>query len=167
MNKYTKLPLPKTEWNTPFHWVNWRIRYFFHSIFNIIRWIPTLFKDRDWDGTYILQILQKKIEFQRKYIVKANRHTDVDRDNYWMTVVLNLLDKQINEYYLDYEQDTKEYLNKYPSTIRKITKYGFKSAFNRPKKSFPKLFEISYYQQQKCKKLLYRILEEKLEQWWD
>ena len=39
------------------------------KIKNIIRWIPVLWKDRDWDDWYIYKILQKKIEYQRKEII--------------------------------------------------------------------------------------------------
>jgi len=70
--------------------------------------MPTLFKDKDWDEWYIFTILQKKIEFQRKEIIYANRHIGVDQDNRDMTITLNLIERVKEEYYnteyLDYEE---------------------------------------------------------------
>lgn len=40
-----------------------------NGVRNLIRWMPTIWKDRDWDGSYILTILIKKIELQRETII--------------------------------------------------------------------------------------------------
>ena len=55
-----------------------------------------------------------------------------------------------------------EYLNKYPSSVRAITKeYGV----IEDKKTL--CLKVSYYNHSKANKLLFRVLEEKLAQWWD
>jgi hypothetical protein len=104
MKQYTKLPIPiDTAWDVPrYKWqqyMHWRIKEFFRSIYNLIQWFPTIWKDRHWDDYFITKLLQKKIEFQRAYLVSENRHVNIDRDNYWMTVVLNLLERKHTEYY--------------------------------------------------------------------
>ena len=98
MKTYNKLPLPKdTAWErkTWRKYIHRKIKYLIDGVHNIIRWIPFLFHDRDWDDYYILKMLQKKIEHQRNYLVNSNRHTRIDEDNYWMTVTLNLLEREI------------------------------------------------------------------------
>lgn len=168
---------------------NWRIRQFLTSCNNIIKWAPTIWKDRDWDDGFIFDILQKKIEFQRKEIIYANRHTQVDRDNRDMTIVLNLIERVKEEYYnteyLDYEkskfrfedveerEDLKrleidvlserydEFLIKYPSSVRKVL---------RDKPDLDKrdlCFYVSHYNQEKAHDLLFRILRERMRWWWD
>lgn len=156
MKTYKQLPIPEdSAWdiNTLYSKLHWRIRYFFYGVKNIIRWIPTMYHDRDWDGDFILKILQKKIEFQRKELINANRHMGIDRDNRYMTLTLNLLERVRQDHYglecMDYWDDNisfenildkpdlksieikttgerfDEYLNKYPSSVRAITKeYG-------------------------------------------
>lgn len=50
-------------------WWRWRIRpkirgYYFnvyYGIRNLIRWLPIIWCDRDWDHVYLLKILEKKI----------------------------------------------------------------------------------------------------------
>jgi len=193
MKTYKKLLVPKeSAWNrnTLFYKLHWRLRYFLTGVKNIFRWLPTIYHDRDWDGDFILKILQKKIEFQRKELVNANRHTDIERDNRDMTLVLNLLERVREGYYelecMDYWEDnisfenvlekpnskyvkikTKnerfdDYLNKYPSSVRAVIK---KNGVIENKKTL--CLEVSYYNHSKANKLLFRILEEKITQWWD
>jgi hypothetical protein len=182
MKIYKQLPIPKE--------LHWRIRYFFTGVKNIFKWMPTIYHDRDWDGDFILKILQKKIEFQRKELVSANRHMNIDRDNRDMTLALNLLERVREEHYqlecMDYwnddisfedvpnKPDSKsieikttderfdDYLNKYPSSVRVVIK---KHGVIEDKKTL--CLEVSYYNHNKANKLLFRILEERLPYWWD
>ena len=193
MKTYKQLPVPKdSDWdrNTLFSKLNWRIRYFITGVKNIFKWMPTIYHDRDWDGDFILKILQKKIEFQRKELVNANRHTDIDRDNRDMTLALNLLERVREDHYrlecTDYWDDDisfedvpnkpnsksikiettserfDEYLNKYSSSVRAITK---EHGVIEDKKTL--CLRVSYYNHNKANKLLFRILEERLPYWWD
>ena len=196
MKNYEKLIVPEdSAWNRKtlsariWRNTNWRIRDFLTSCNNIIKWAPIIWKDRDWDDGFILEILQKKIEFQRKEIIYANRHTQVDRDNRDMTIVLNLIERVKEEYYnteyLDYEEskfrfedieeeeDLKrleidvlserydEFLMKYPSGVRKVLR-------DKPDLNKRDLcFYVSHYNQEKAHDLLFRVLRERMRWWWD
>jgi hypothetical protein len=187
MKQYIKLPIPKdTAWDTArFKWgryIHWRIRYFFQGVLNIIRWMPTIFHDRDWDDYYITKMLQKKLEFHRAHLVSENRHVNIDRDNYWMTVVLNLLERKHSSYYQmeRYEymvhgpelfddlisETLDEYMAKYPSAKRLAIK---KYAKNNPRLNDKE--SISFYmcniRQQKADDLIFEILKRHSAEWWD
>ena len=165
------------------------IRLFLTGCKNVIRWSPTIFKDRDWDHWHIYNILQKKIEFQRQEIIYANRHTDINRDNRDMTIVLNLIERVNEDYYgtehLDYskskfrfepidgddeyctmEQDVisenyDEYIKKYPSSVRKVLK-------EKPDLNKKDLcFLVARHNEEKAHDLLHRILKERIRHWWD
>jgi hypothetical protein len=192
MKNYKKLPIPEdSAWSRNPLWrkLNWRIRYFITGCKNIIRWIPTLYHDRDWDDSYIFTILQKKIEHQREEITYANRHTGVDRDNRDMTIVLNLIERVKNEYYdseyLDYEESKisftpveensnlkqlnltvnnenyDDFLKKYPSSVRSVLKEKGKIS----KRDL--CFYVSKHNQEKAHNLLFKILKERMRWWWD
>jgi hypothetical protein len=193
MKTYKQLPIPEDsawERTTLFGKLHWRIRNFLTSCHNLIKWFPTIWNDRDWDGHYILKILQKKIEFQRKELVNANRHTRIESDNRDMTLALNLLERVKEEYYslecMDYwdseivfdnvpenpklksiEVNTTaerydEYLSKYPSSVRALTKeHGEELDKQRL------CLMVSNYNHKKANKLLFRVLEERLAFWWD
>jgi hypothetical protein len=152
--------------------------------------MPTLYHDREWDGDYILKLLQKKIEYQRKYLVNSNRHMDIDRDNRDMTLALNLLERVREEHYalecmdywdtemkiievpnnpklkeLDFETVAErfdEYLRKYPSSVRAVIK---EHGEIEDKKVL--CLRLSNHNHVKAKALLFRILEERLSHWWD
>jgi len=193
MKTYKQLPIPEDsawERTTLFGKLHWRIRNFLTGCHNLIKWFPTIWNDRDWDGHYILKILQKKIEFQRKELVSANRHTRIESDNRDMTLALNLLERVKEEYYslecMDYwdseivfndvpenpklksiEVNTKaerydEYLSKYPSSVRAlIKKHG--EEFDKQRLCLM----VSNYNHTKANKLLFRVLKERLAFWWD
>jgi hypothetical protein len=196
MKNYKKLTIPEdSAWNrkglSAWIWRNlhWRIRYFLGGIKNIIRWIPTLYEDKDWDHWHIYNILQKKIEFQRKEIIYANRHMRVDCDNRDMTIVLNLIERVKEDYYgteyLDYsetkfrfepiegdselytmEQDVisenyDDYLKKYPSSVRIVSKQ--KPDLNKE----DLCYYVAKHNEKKAHDLLHQILKERMSWWWD
>lgn len=187
MKQYTKLPIPiDTAWDTArFKWgryIHWRIRYLFQGIWNIIRWMPTIFHDRDWDDYFITKMLQRKIEFQRAHLVSENRHVNIYRDNYWMTVVLNLLERKHCNYYSmeKYEyivmgedlfsepiSDTlDEYIFKYPSAKRTaVKKYARNNESLNNKDSIS--FYMSCIRQDKADDLIFEILKRHSAEWWD
>ena len=193
MKTYKQLPIPEdTAWErkTLFGMLHWRIRNFLTSCNNLIKWFPTIWYDRDWDGHFILKILQKKIEFQRKELVNANRHTRIESDNRDMTLALNLLERVKEEYYnlecmdywdndmifndvpdnpelksIDFEEKWEKYdefLTKYPSSVRAVVK---EHGVQDDKKRLCLL--VSHYNHNKANKLLFRILGERLAYWWD
>ena len=194
MKEYKKLVLPKDsawERKTWRRYVHWRISYFIDGVHNIIRWIPTLYCDRDWDDYFITKILQKKIEHQRNYLVKHNRHTNINNDNYWMTVVLNLLEREHDGHYeceyMDYikqdmiftpiegtdssslEFETKwenldEYINKYPGTKYRVIRENKGVDFTEKDRL---AMYMAQYRQHKCRNLIFEILKRKSICWWD
>ena len=189
---YSRLRIPKdSAWERNTFWrklPSW-LKEFLTGCNNLIKWAPTIWKQRDWDDAFIFDVLQKKIEFQRKELVSANRHTRIDADNRDMTIVLNLLERVRNEYYgmeyLDYretklrfedvkdnpkrkrveidiiwEEDDK-FLSKYPSTVRKVMK-------DKPDINKSDLCHfVSRYNEERANDLLFRILRERMRWWWD
>jgi len=189
MRHYTKLLIPgDTAWSRK----TWRsysprwFRDFYDGVTNIIRWIPTLYKDRDWDDYYILAILRKKIEHQREYLVKANRHTDIERDNRYMTLALNLLERMIEEHYeterfeylvhhlkdsgehlwtikeVVHQEEMERYLAKYPNQARKVRK-----EVKDPNDVKAVAFYTSIAMQDKNNRLFWKVMHEWSPAWWD
>ncbi len=188
MKQYTKLVIPKeTAWEHKTYKsrflriIHWRIKNFFQGIWNVIRWAPTIYKDKDWDDYYITKMLQKKIEHQRAYLISANRHTDISRDNFWMTVVLNLLERKHTSYYemekydyvimgyeifAEYESDTlEEYIKKYPSAARAVKKKYPKYPHFEDKDALSHF--MCHHRQTKANNLIFEILKNHSAEWWD
>jgi hypothetical protein len=111
MVKFKEFILNNKE-NIVYWWRQTGIRQFFRNIKygvkNLIKWFPTIWKDRDWDQVFIYTILAKKLEFQAKYIGDRDFHTESKRDAERMNLVVRLINLQQDEFYrmeyMDYEE---------------------------------------------------------------
>ena len=194
MKQYKPLPIPKdSAWgrNKWLRYVPVWLKEFTRGVWNIIRWIPTIYRDRHWDHSFITDILQKKLEFTREELVNANRFVGVEAVNKDITLALNLLERIKHSYYelemseyikksYDFvpadvtgeyvtmestilEDNLEDYLGKYKRTAKKLRKkYKLKVADTE------KLaFRVSDYNQQKCERIFWKLMHDKLNHWWD
>lgn len=165
---------------------------FKNGVKNLVRWFPIVWRDRDYDHTFILSLLQQKLIFQSKYIGGRAIHTTAKRDAEIMMTVVKLIDKVKEGYYdseyLDYQksnirwekaeqegysevfidevsEDFDEYFNKYPRAHKKIKnreKYIFE---NDCKKHIA--MNLAHYNHKRAKDLIFKILSDRIEGWWD
>lgn len=167
----------------------WKIKDFFRNVKyyfkNIIKWSPILWKDRDWDDYYITNTLRFKIENTAKYIAKNNRYVGCERDVERMNLVVKLIDKFQDEYYsCEYQDYYKsvfwfkdsenpylyelksectddnliEYFEKYPNTYK---------LYSNEDENIKSALKIGHHLHAKCKRILFKLLEENIEKWWD
>ena len=120
-----------------------RVKQFFKRIYNVYRWIPVLWKDRDWDYYCIFEILKTKLKFQSEHIRKYGYHESSDHDANRMELCIRLLDRVQNEYYVNQllEKDIDEVSSE--EMIQAINKHD------------------------KAKRILFKLLEHNIEKWWD
>jgi hypothetical protein len=67
----------------------------------IIKWIPILWYDEDWDYFFVYTILQKKLETMRDYMLRTDIYTDGKRAASRMQTAINLIEKVKTEAYID------------------------------------------------------------------
>jgi hypothetical protein len=193
MKTYSQYPLPKdTAWGrkTWRTYIPYWLLNFIDGVKNIITWIPIIYKDKNWDHSYIYDIIEFKLLQQRNYLVSANRHTSIPETNRDITICLNLIQRIKNEYYsseyLDYyDSDMKFipvkgkdtytlestiiwekfdlYLNKYPLQVKKILKEH--PEFKDDK--FRIIMWIGRKNEKRAQLLLFKIMNEKINHWWD
>lgn len=53
---------------------------FFNRLHNVYRWFPTIWKDQDWDDSYITYILIKKLEHQRDFFLSHKAYSAVSHE---------------------------------------------------------------------------------------
>lgn len=171
--------------------IGWRIKYFFISVKNIIRWFPIIWKDRDWDSSFIFEILKFKLQNQAKYIGREDRHIRAQLDVKRMLVCCKLIDRINNDYYgmeyMDYCVNEFNWLEceqpGYKQLEIKEISNNFEDYFKKYPRSFNYCIEsnkigplecdkiiamkIAQYNQKKASKLLFKILEENIQMWWD
>lgn len=114
----------------------------FNSLKKLWKWIPIIWRDRDWDHYYIFEILKTKlegvVEYTKKEGISFNKEYDIQK----LKTALRLIDKVQNEYYLQ----------KYLDEVDKLTEEDLNKALQ---------------QQKKAHKLLFKFLDHNILNWWD
>jgi hypothetical protein len=164
------------------------------GIKNIVYWIPIIWKDRDWDQHYIFEVLKRKLIKQAKYIGSRDFHTRAKRDAEIMMLCVRLIEKVQDETYsseyMDYHQtemsfkkiedsdlhtleikelsqNFDEYFKKYPRQYKKVMN-GELNIFKRENKDLQVIaMEIAQENQKRCQDLLFKILNNNINNWWD
>lgn len=87
----------------------WKIKDFFRRIKpglgNVIRWFPVIYKDRWWDHSFLYSILKKKLELMEEGFRTAGCSTNSEKDAKNMKICVLLLDRLINDAYIDYKNE--------------------------------------------------------------
>jgi hypothetical protein len=127
-----------------YRWCKWNLpyqhKYFIYGVKNLYKWFWVIWKDRNWDNHYIFEILKFKLEKQANYMSKGNWHESSKRDAELMMVCVRLINKIQNESYFDelYDSDKKS----------------------------PEAIKIVIDRHDKAKRLLFKIMNNKIENWW-
>jgi hypothetical protein len=128
-----------------YRWVRWELpyqhKYIKYGIQNLYKWFWVIWKDRDFDYHYTYQVLKFKLEKQAKHLGERNWHESSKRDAELMMTCVRLINKLQNEEYFEEYYDSKPMNNE--------------------------MIHKCLAQHSKAKRLLFRIMEEKIESWWD
>jgi hypothetical protein len=172
-------------------WWEYEARYyhkdFIKGIKNLWNWFPVIWKDRDHDQHFIYEVLIHKLEKQAKYIRERDRHTRSKRDAEKMLLCARLARIQQEELYwyepMEYlDQDikfvptdeTEKWFTMESTTTRdELIDYFYKyrrqhKLINKTDKDTKRIaIEIARNNQERSRKLLFKIMEENIGGWWD
>lgn len=136
----------------------WRLRYTYESILNILRWIPILWNDRDWDYVFIYRILQFKLQNMRKLHEQNQRHTG------WKRTVRELRTAEILLQRLSEDNYAAELISKLHPPNFDTNPITFHPD------NIPVIAQIvnrEEYMRKQDEEALYRLFRRKLRSWWD
>ena len=120
----------------------WRIKNKIRQIRKLIRWIPIIWRDRDWDYYFVYEILKQKLIDTEQYIRKDGVHIFNNQDADSILKAIELIDKVQTEYHLD----------KYLSETTEWTTEGMNKAAK---------------DHDKARRELFKHLNNNIEKWWD
>lgn len=169
---------------------------FIRGIKKLWYWFPIIWKDRDWDDHFIFEVLKHKLISQSKYIGSRDIHTKAQQDARRMRVCIRLIGRLQDEYYLmeymDYSKDRHwfepcndesgcltwesenvwekydDYFQKYPRIYKQVMNgKGVFSLEGRENDKHVIAMNISHINHNRARKLLFKIMEENIEGWWD
>lgn len=177
--------------------IGYKVKFFYNSLRNLIRWAPVIWKDRDWDGWYIYTVLETKIKHQAKYIGDRDYHTEAKRDAERMMLCVRLIQKIKEEHYeaeyMDYHvsnyhwDDCDDMPDMKQLRIEEVSNtfndyflnhpLEYKRVVNNPDKQVFKFeslddvqriaMDMSYNRQKRARRILFTLLERNIERWWD
>ena len=128
-----------------YRWVRWKLpyqhKYIKYGVKNLYKWFWVIWNDRDWDHYYIFQVLKFKLEKQANHLAENGFHNNAQRDAELMMTCVRLIDKLQNEYYYD-----------------ELCKSGVRSS---------EAVKNVIAKHKKAKRLLFKIMNDRIEEWWD
>ena len=163
----------------------YRVKQFFRRIHNLYRWFPIIWKDQDWDHYYIFEVLKFKLKNQAEYISNRGNHLSAKHDAEIMMLCVRLIEKVQDEYYgCEYQDyckidikfiDSKSYPDMHEIEVETISE-----RYDEYFKKYPRIynqvkiedkhrtaFYIARENEKRAHKLLFKILEQNIERWWD
>jgi hypothetical protein len=178
-----------------YRWFRWDAKHAHRDIAqgfrNLWKWFPIIWKDRDWDDHFIFEVLKFKIKNTADYTEKKQRFVGWENEVRYMRICEKLMGRIQNEYYQteyqDYydfdmstvpaedglyevvfdvkRDDTAEFVKKYPHALRRAKKDPRYENFFKDKKTGG--LAVGMIRHEKARKLLFKILEQRIERWWD
>lgn len=188
-----KLEIIPSWWNREGKYYH---KMFITSVRNLIYWFPIIWKDRNWDSHYIFEIMAHKIKAQSKYIGSRDIHTRAKRDAEVMMLCVRLMKSVQHEFYsseyTDYhktknwfediedrpglskwesrllEENFDDYFAKYPLIYKRVLngEGHFKLKGREDNKQIIAM-NIAHINHDRARNLLFKIMGEHIERWWD
>jgi hypothetical protein len=166
------------------------------GIQNLVYWFPVIWKDRNWDGHYIFEMMKHKLVSQANYIGRRDFHTRAQQDARNMRIcvklIQNIQDDVYTLEYMDYSKDRHwfescndgtgnstweseniwekydDYFKKYPLVYKRVMNGdGFTSLEGREDDKHVIALSMAHLNHQRAKSLLFKIIDTQIEGWWD
>ena len=184
-----------------YRWFKWEAKHAPSDISqgfkNLWKWLPIIWKDRDWDNHFIFEVLKFKIKNTAKYTEKKQRFVGWESEVRYMRIceklITSIQDEHYSHEYFDYydntfsfekiensdnfemksevtRDDLQSYINKYPNTKRFVMNHPKYSKFTNSMSEATNsrlAMVMGIARHEKAKKLLFKILENRIESWWD
>ena len=163
-------------------------RDFYRRTRNVLRWLPTIWKDRDWDNSYINEILIRKLEFTRDfylsdkpYSLEAKKtadeiqeaisrlHQTKDSWDFYEAPAMEQLEEKwgLTAFSFEpYEHDEKGNVLTYEMKS-KTEKVNTEEEEEQYSKEFRKTVKEAREQYMKDKIKTYKFIAKNIDKWWD
>ena len=166
-------------------------RNFVRGVRNLIKWGPVIWKDRDWDDTFLFEIIKFKISKMAESHGKIFPHMGSERNVEIMKTVVRLIDKFQSEEYLheyftyvddeytfvkiegtDYfevktknlRDDLDEYFAKYPLLKNRAVNHKI---YKENPSSARLAMAMGFVQHERAKRLIFELLNRNIDKWWE
>jgi len=175
----------------------WKFKYryyprnFVRGVKNLIKWGPIIWKDRDWDDSFLFEIIKFKISNMSELHSETMPYNGSHRNVEIMNTIVRLIDKFQTEHYqheyLDYiddeysfvqiegtdffemktvnlRDDLDQYFAKYPLLKNRATNHSF---YQKNPSDTSLAMSMGNVQHDRAKRLIFELLNRNIEKWWE
>jgi hypothetical protein len=179
-----------------YRWIKWDLKHFPRDVkegfINLYKWFPIVWKDRDWDDHFIFEALKFKLKNTANYFEEKQRFVGWEDEVKYIRICEKLITRIQDDYYqmeyTDYvelefdfipisntdkfeykrtvtENNIDKYFALYPKTKKKtLSSDKYKSYVST---DTGLALAMGVERHLKARKLLFKIMEEKIQGWWD
>lgn len=142
------------------------IRNIVRGIRNVIHYLPIIWRDRDWDHTYLLQLMEFKLRRMSKFFKEEDLLVHDERSSKETLICAELLKRLVEDDYCSKEWD--EHYAKFPWEFEELPdgsalKIGKKGETNSSLKILRKSKEVRKVDEE----LFFKIFKRKYTHWWN
>jgi hypothetical protein len=182
-------------WKT-YRWFKWDAKHLHRDIAqgfkNLYKWFPIVWKDRDWDDHFIFEALKFKLKNTANYFEKRQRFVGWEDEVKYIRICEKLIKRIQDDYY---QMEYMDYVNmefdlipiantdkfEYKSTVTEDNLDKYFALYPRTKNEVLSSDKYKTYlstdsgtalamgveRHLKARKLLFKIMEKRIEAWWD
>ena len=176
-----------------YRWWKWEAKHFHRDIAqgfrNLWKWFPIVWRDRDWDNHFIFEALKFKLKNTADYFEEKQRFVGWEDEVKYIRICKKLITRIQNDYYqMEYldekyliekmrigedgilkfdtiKDNLEEYINQYPRTKEKVLSSDKYKTYLHTNNGIA--LAIGIERHLKARKLLFKIMERRIEAWWD
>jgi len=176
-----------------YRWFKWDAKHLHrdiaHGFRNLWKWFPIIFKDRNWDDYFIFETLKFKLKNTADYFEETQRFVGWEDEVKYIRICEKLIKRIQDDYYqMEYLDDKyliekmkieedgrlkfdtikdnlEEYINQYPRTKEKVLSSDKYKTYLQTNRGIS--LAIGIERHLKARKLLFKILEQRIEGFWD
>ena len=158
------------------YWIKRKIT----QIKNVIKWIPIIWNQFDFDYKYAIDVFIFKLE-RIALFLESNKAYSLDANKNANNIkrIIKLLNRVYNDFY--YEQALKSFKNQYGEVYFDFVKIkgtnnsklertyeNIKNlSYNELDKLYSEFINLSIKKQEKAEKLVWKLIGENIKYWWD
>lgn len=166
-----------------------KIKYWLRNIRlgvnNLISWFPIIWRDRNYDNSYIYTILSEKLKRQAEHIDNEKWYVGYETDVRRIRLCVKLIDKINDDFYsceyIDYYKSSFDFVPAEKEGYSELKTTEISENFDEYFKKYPLIYnrvknnsdskkliamKIAETNQNRARKLLFKTLEENIERWW-
>jgi len=151
-----------------YRWWKWEAKHFHRDIAqgfrNLWKWFPIVWRDRDWDNHFIFEALKFKLKNTADYFEEKQRFVGWEDEVKYIRICEKLITRIQNDYY-QMEYLDEKYINQYPRTKEKVLSSDKYKTYLHTNNGIA--LAIGIERHLKARKLLFKIMERRIEAWWD